>query len=213
MSRAQLLSSAATQTLKARGIEPPFLLRAAGFHTGKNMCKLEAFDDLPEALGRLPGDRFFAIAFADLPEPDGTYCKYRVMFVGDRMLPLHCAISSDWNVHYFTAGMETFAARRGRDAAFLADMSGVLGSRAMTALAGVRDTLALEYGGVDFAFDADGGIVVFEANATMVVPAPTADERFAYRNGAGNRVVTAVRELLAARARATNGGDHHASED
>lgn len=153
-------------------------------------------------MATLPGERFFAIAFVDTSESKGAYCKYRVMFVGDELLPLHCAISPDWNVHYYTAGMEASASRRARDAAFLADMQGVVGGQAMAALRAIGDALALDYGGVDFALDEKGEVVVFEANATMVVPPPSTDTRFAYRNPAGTRILTAVRSLLATRARA-----------
>jgi tetratricopeptide (TPR) repeat protein len=201
LSRQEALSSAAPQTLALRGISPPFLLRAAGFHTGKNVAKIERFEEMVAALEAMPGERFFAIAFIDTREDD-AFVKYRVMFVGDEMLPLHCATSPNWNVHYYTAGMETSPERRDRDAAFLADMNGTLGPAAMHALEGTRDLLVLDYGGVDFGIGERGEVVVFEANATMVVPPATTDERFVYRNPSGHRVVTAIRELLAARARA-----------
>jgi hypothetical protein len=204
MSRSELLSSGAPQSLTSRGILPPFLVRASGFHTGRNLCKVERFEDLSDALASLPGDRFFAIAFVDLREPDGNLCKYRAMFVDGEILPLHCAVSPDWNVHYYTAGMETSAERRARDAAFVADMNVVLGARALAALEGVRDLLALDYGGIDFAIDERGEVVVFEANATMVVPSPAGDERFAYRNPAAQRVLTVVKNMLVARARTAN---------
>jgi hypothetical protein len=64
------------------------------------------------------------------------------------------------------------------------------------ALERVREALGLDFGGIDFALGPDGGIVVFEANATMVVPLPGEDERWAYRRAPIDRIYTAVRTML-----------------
>jgi hypothetical protein len=64
---------------------------------------------------------------------------------------------------------------------FLADPRLTLGPRAWDALGRVRDELALDYAGIDFALAGDGRIVIFEANAAMTPLRPDDDERFAYR--------------------------------
>jgi hypothetical protein len=86
--------------------------------------------------------------------------------------------------------------RRREEEAFLGDLAGVLGARATEALSGVAQTLALDYAGADFALDRSGNVVVFEANATMIVPVPDGDPRWAYRREPVARVETAVREML-----------------
>jgi len=77
----------------------------------------------------------------------------------------------------------------------------VLGANAMDALRRIAAALALDYGGVDFALDPQGRIVVFEANATMVINPVDDDERWTYRRPALGRVADAVRLMLVERAR------------
>ena len=145
---------------------------------------------------RLPGEETIVIAFVDTRGGDGKVRKYRVIFVGDAAYPLHLAIASQWKVHYFSADMAENAANRAEEEVFLADTSAALGTKAMEALERVRETLGLDFGGIDFALAPDGGIVVFEANATMVVPLPGEDERWAYRRAPIDRIYGAVRTLL-----------------
>jgi glutathione synthase/RimK-type ligase-like ATP-grasp enzyme len=128
--------------------------------------------------------------------------KYRAMFVGGAILPLHLCVSGDWKVHYFTSAMAENAAYRAEEERFLRDMKGVIGPRGMMGLAAIRDTLGLDYGGIDFAVGQDGEILLFEANATMIIMAPGPDPRWDYRRAAIARVENAVRALLRQRATA-----------
>src|ERR1022692_422997 len=111
-------------------------------------------------------------------------------------LPLHVAISSQWKIHYFTAEMAERADHRAEDAEFLENMPGVLGPRATGALAQIQATLGLDYAGIDFGLSSAGDLLLFEANATMVVNPPEPDERWAYRRQAVERIFAAVRRML-----------------
>jgi Tetratricopeptide repeat len=187
--------------LTARNFDFPLLLRAPGFHTGRHFVRVTRPDDLADAAQSLPGDTLSVIAHLDASGADGKFRKYRVMIVDRRLYPLHLAVSSDWKVHYFTADMAHSAAHRAEDAAFLADMTAVLGARGLAALQAIADTLALDYGGVDFALSSAGDILFFEANATMAVYPPTSDPKWAYRGPAVERVVSATQTMLIERAR------------
>ena len=59
-------------------------------------------------------------------------------------------------------------------------MTSVIGLRGMAALERINSTLGLDYGGIDFAVNAAGDILFFEANATMVVLPPSHDQKWAY---------------------------------
>jgi hypothetical protein len=85
---------------------------------------------------------------------------------------------------------------RAKDAAFLDDMASTIGPRGMAALDRVRTALALDYGGIDFAVNRGGEILLFEANATMVVYPPLDDPKWAYRRPAVEAVLSAVRAML-----------------
>ena len=179
----------------------PLLLRSPGFHTGRYFQRVETPGDLAEAATGLPGRELMLIEFLDARDARGQARKYRVMMIDGRLYPLHLAVSADWKVHYFTADMAERPDLRAEEAAFLNDMPGVLGPAVMAGLARIAEALGLDYAGVDFGLNAEGQILLFEANATMVVNPPDPDPRWDYRRVAVERILAAVRAMLVARAR------------
>jgi hypothetical protein len=198
--RTLLAGSEGGLALLNRGFDFPLLLRAPGFHTGQHFERVDDESGLAAAVARMPGERVLAIEFIDVRGDDGKVRKYRAMFVGEAIEPLHLAISTNWKVHYFAADMAESDAHRAEDAAYLNDLPGTIGARATAALEAIRSTLALDYGGIDFALDRHGNVIVFEANATMVVPVPKSDPRWDYRRPAVERIHAAARTLIASRA-------------
>jgi glutathione synthase/RimK-type ligase-like ATP-grasp enzyme len=79
-------------------------------------------------------------------------------------------------------------------------MPGVLGPDVIHTLTKIHDELGLDYGGIDFTLDAQRNVVVFEANATMVILPPSTDPRSNYRVAPVERAMQAVRALLLSRA-------------
>ena len=200
--REKLSGPCASALLAAHGFEYPLLLRTPGFHTGQHFERIETASQLSATATALPGKELTAIEFLDARGRDGKARKYRVMFVNGEILPLHLCISPDWKVHYFTSAMADCADYRAEEERFLRDMPAVIGSRGMAALTAIRDALGLDYAGIDFATREDGTLLLFEANATMVILAPAADPRWDYRRTAIARVEKAVRTMLATRAAA-----------
>jgi tetratricopeptide (TPR) repeat protein len=178
------------------GLGFPLLLRAEGFHTGQHFVRIERPGDLAAAAATLPGETLIAIEPLDARGPDGRYRKYRVMSLGGRLYPLHLAVSRQWKVHYFTAAMAEDAAFRAEEAAFLHDMGAALGPAAVAALERVASVLGLDYAGMDFAIGADGRVLLFEANATMVINPPEPDPIWDYRRPAIERALAAARALI-----------------
>ena len=178
------------------GFRFPLLLRAPGFHMGQHFVRVEAATDLASAVAELPGNELLAIEYLDARGTDGCARKYRVMMVGGRLYPLHLAISQDWKIHYFSADMVDRPDHRAEDARFLADMPGVLGAKAMAALERIRVELGLDYGGIDFGLNQQGEVLLFEANATMIVQQPDEGEHWDYRRPAVERIHAAVRQML-----------------
>ncbi|HBK05851.1 MAG TPA: hypothetical protein DDZ81_08280, partial [Acetobacteraceae bacterium] len=182
--------------IATRGFTFPLLLRSPGYHTGRNFILVEKADELSAAAAGLPGNELLAIEYLDARGKDRSARKYRAMMIGGKIHPLHLAISRNWKVHYFTSDMADQPDHRAEEAAFLADMPAVLGDKAMGALEQIRDALGLDYAGVDFGLGADGELLLFEANATMVIAAPAPDERWAYRRGAITAVTDAVVAMI-----------------
>jgi tetratricopeptide (TPR) repeat protein len=194
--RALLASTEGYSVLQSRGVGYPFLLRAPGFHTGRNFVLVNNAIELQSAASSLPGSQLLVIEYLDARGSDGHARKYRVIIVDGHIYPLHVAISRQWKVHYFTADMAENPAHRSEDAAFLADINAVLGSQAMRGLRHIRDILSLDYGGIDFGLGANGEVLLFEANATMVVNPPSGDARWDYRRSAVSKILDAVSAMI-----------------
>lgn len=199
---APAIASLPRATLMTRqDLRYPLLLRAPGFHTGRHFLRVERQEDLASAVAALPGEELLAIEYLDARGPDGMARKFRVMIIDGVLYPLHLAIAGDWKVHYFTADMATNPAYRDEERRFLDDMPTVLGPRAMAALGAIGRTLGLDYAGVDFALAPDGAVLLFEANATMVVNPPDPDPIWDYRRAAVTRILDAAKRMLLTRAK------------
>jgi aromatic-L-amino-acid/L-tryptophan decarboxylase len=198
--RETLSTADAASNLACHGLEFPLLLRALGFHTGMHFLKAENLEGLSVALAKIPGEEVIVIQYLDARGPDGKARKYRVMMINGQLFPLHVAISNDWKIHYFTAEMAGNPNHRAEDAAFLENMPRVLGPPAMDALKRIQSILGLDYCGIDFGLNAKGELLLFEANATMVVNPPEAHRRWNYRRSAYERIHAAVQRMLIERA-------------
>jgi tetratricopeptide (TPR) repeat protein len=199
----------AAQALACAGFAFPLLLRAPGFHMGQHFVRVEAPAHLADAVAELPGAgrpqaELLAIQYLEARGADGLARKYRVMMVGGKLYPLHLAISPNWKIHYFSADMADRPDHRAEEALFLSDMTAALGSKAVAALERLQGALALDYGGADFGLSPDGEVLLFEANATMIVEPPPEDPRWDYRRANVERIHAAVRDLLQPEAHKSN---------
>jgi hypothetical protein len=197
--RALLTGTDAGATLSRHGFAFPLLIRTPGFHMGRHFVRVEKLADLAAALKDLPGEELTVLEYLDARGTDGKARKYRVMMIDGGLYPLHLAVSSNWKIHYFTADMADSPEHRAEDAEFLENMAGVLGPRAIAALTEIQSRLGLDYAGIDFGLSPAGEILLFEANATMVVNPPEPDLKWAYRTAAVERIYAAVRRMLTAR--------------
>jgi glutathione synthase/RimK-type ligase-like ATP-grasp enzyme len=204
MAREILAGPDGAASLASEGFSFPLLLRSPGYHTGRNFILVETAAGLPAAAAELPGDELLTIEYLDARGEDGNARKYRVMMIDGAIYPLHLAISRNWKVHYFTSDMAEAPGHREEEARFLTDMPSVLGNKAMAALERIIDTLGLDYAGVDFAIRADGDLLLFEANATMVIAPPSQDELFAYRREAVGKILDATAAMILASSAVNN---------
>ncbi len=169
----------------------PVLFRPLGSHGGEGVRKI----DDAGAMVELRETAAYLTEFVDFVSADGWYRKYRVIFVDRRPYPYHLAIARDWLVHYWTAGMERDAVRREEEHRFLVAPFEAIGPCAMTALGLIGARLDLDYAGIDFGVLPDGRLLVFEANATMLVY-PEHDPCFAYRDPAVRAIQSAFDAML-----------------
>jgi glutathione synthase/RimK-type ligase-like ATP-grasp enzyme len=178
------------------GFTFPLLVRAPGFHTGQHFAYAANAGELAAAVGGFPGTDALLVEYIDTRNSDGAARKFRVMVIGGAVYPLHAAAADDWKVHYASAGMERDAAKRAEDERFLADPRAAIGAAAYAALERMYDEIRLDYMGIDFALDRAGRVVVFEANATMIVLPPGPGAMWDYRRAPVERVLGAAKKLL-----------------
>ncbi|MBO6556998.1 MAG: hypothetical protein JJ957_10905 [Pseudomonadales bacterium] len=152
-----------------QGMAFPLIVRERETHVGKSMVVVQSTQELLDTL-RQPSDRgYLVIQFYDLIKQDGLYDKYRVFFINGQLYPINRIVSDDWNIHgnkRYKLMLDSDTAKQGEQA-FLEDPESFLGESVFNALQDVRDTIDLEFFGVDFSVDKNERLVLFEANASM----------------------------------------------
>jgi tetratricopeptide (TPR) repeat protein len=147
----------------------PILVRPAGTHGGDDFEKFDEPSDVTGFIQRHPDTEHYLIQYLDYRSADGHFRKYRFIFVGDEILPYHLAIGLDWKLHHDSTDMIDHAWMQREEEAFLNDPWAVFNPGHTGALRAIRQTIGLEYLGIDCGLDAAGQLVVFEVNASMLV--------------------------------------------
>jgi tetratricopeptide (TPR) repeat protein len=176
------------------GIAEPFLVRPIGSHGGKGLYLVGAgAPDEPLT----PAQAYYLTEFEDFRSSDGLHRKYRAIFVGGRVLPYHLAVAPGWMIHYEHSGMQDHPDRLAEEMCYLEDPAGALGADAWRAVGRIGAAMDLDYAGVDFSILPDGRVLLFEANATMLVHPEAPDGPLAHKNPAIERIFEAFRDMLA----------------
>ena len=170
------------------------LARPVGTHGGDDFEKIEDFAALSVFLSQRPDHDHYLIEYIDYGSADGHFRKYRLMFVGDQILPYHLCIGRDWKLHHINTDMAYHPWMQQEEEAFLNDPAAVFGPAQMKALQAIRERVGLDYFGIDCGLDAWGNLVVFEVNASMLVHAR--NEGFLYKDPAVRRIKLAFDAML-----------------
>jgi glutathione synthase/RimK-type ligase-like ATP-grasp enzyme len=195
---AELTAFAAAQ--ESGTFPEPILVRQAGTHGGD---KFERVDDAAGLTAFIKADAtrsFYLCNYIDYRSADGYFRKYRMIVVRGRGIPYHLAIGAHWKIHHFRTDMANQAWMQQEEEAFLRTPESVLSNAHRAALDAIARVLDLDFCGIDFAIDRDGTLVIFEANAAMLVQPD--DSKFAYKAAANANVKAAFTEMLAAARRA-----------
>jgi hypothetical protein len=131
----------------------------------------------------LPGSRHYRQFNAGprLPEVH-TWRKYRLIFVDRCVHPYHLAIGEDWLLHYWRADMQRSPWKMAEEERFLQDWRGVFGPLAAEAVEEAARRLDLDYCGMDCALTADGRLLLFEANACILLHLDEPAAAFPYKH-------------------------------
>jgi len=151
------------------GFAVPFIVRVAGLHGGVSMLRVGSRDDYA-SLHALPfdGRDFYLTEFVDYRSGDGNYRKTRFAVVDGVPLIRHHLIDRDWKVHAASLEyMDRYRALADEQNSLLADFDRTLKPQLAARVSEIAHRLGLDYFGIDCHLDAEGGMLVFEANANM----------------------------------------------
>lgn len=117
------------------------------------------------------------------------------------------AIADQWDVWYLNAGMDASAEKRREEATFMDQFARNFARRHHSALTAMTDGIALDYFGIDCAEDADGNLIVFEADNALIVHDMDSAAIFPYKQTHMQNIFHAFEALLLKKCRPEGGQD------
>ncbi len=177
-------------------VAAPVVIRPVGSQAGIGLERVETVDALVAYLDRERAPAYYVMPFVDYRNADGFFRKYRVVFVGGAPYACHLAISPRWMIHYYNAAMSEHAWMRDEEAAFIADLGAVFHGPLAGALREIAAAIPLEYFGIDCAIASDGRLLLFEADAAMLVHGSDPADLYPYKRAGFERIASALTALL-----------------
>jgi hypothetical protein len=185
--------------LRGRPIIEPLVVRPVGSQAGFGLARIADPEELRAYLEEHAAPAYFVMPFVDYSNDDGFFRKYRIMFVAGVPFACHLAISPRWMIHYYNAAMAEHQWMRDEEARFIAHLDSVFDGPLATALAEIAAAIPLEYFGIDCAIARDGRLLLFEADAAMLVHGTDPPELYPYKRAGFERIQTALDALLEGR--------------
>jgi hypothetical protein len=178
----------------------PILARPVGSHAGANLEKLDAAESAAGYLSRQSAGDYYLTPFVDYAGADGLYRKLRVALVDGRPFIVHMAVSERWMVHYLNAGMDRDGAKRAEEAAMMESFDQGFAARHAKAFAALHAAFGLDYFAIDCAEDAQGRLLIFEADTAMIVHDMDPPDLYPYKAPAMKKLFAAFQDLVNRRA-------------
>jgi hypothetical protein len=184
----------------AAELQFPLIVRPRGSHAGVGLAKLDDRAAISRYLAERPEQEFFISRFVDYASEDGSFRKYRIVFVDGRPYACHMAIADRWDIWYLNAGMSDSAAKRLEEETFMRTFDIGFGRRHQSALNGMAERVGLDYFTIDCAENKRGELLVFEADNTAVVHNMDSPELFPYKPPQMRAIFEAFAAMLCRRA-------------
>jgi hypothetical protein len=182
--------------LAARDVGAPLVVRPVGSQAGSGLARIATTAELRAYAAQQPAASYYVMPFVDSRGTDGFFRKYRVMFVDGTPYACHLAISPRWMIHYYNAPMSEHAWMRDEEAAFLAGVERVFHGPLAAALREIAAAVPIGYFGIDCAVANDGRLLLFEADAAMLVHGSDPADLYPYKRAAFERITAALTALL-----------------
>ncbi len=177
------------------GGQYPLIVRPVGSHAGKGLEKVDDAAALAAYIEDAPPQTAYISRFIDYAAADGRYRKYRIAFMAGVPYLAHMAVGDHWMVHYLNAGMAENAGKRAEEAAAMAHFDEDFAARHAAVFAAMHDRLGLDYFAIDCAETADGELMLFEADVSMIVHALDPEDLYPYKRPQMAKVFRAFEAL------------------
>ena len=147
----------------------PFLIRRAGTQTGRSFARIESREDLDTYVAERLNSTYFLIEYRKILWKDKLFRKLRLFHIDGEFYLVVCHLDKVWNVHggnrkTIMRGDETLMAE---EKSFLKDWKSYVGARNAACIEKVAERTKLEFFGMDFTVDQDGGLFIYELNPAM----------------------------------------------
>jgi glutathione synthase/RimK-type ligase-like ATP-grasp enzyme len=177
----------------------PLIVRPVGSHAGKGLERVDDAAALTAYLAESELQTAYISRFIDYAGADGGYRKYRIAFFGGRPFLAHMAVGDHWMVHYLNAGMAESEAKRAEEAAAMAAFDQDFAIRHAGAFAEMSTRLGLDYYAIDCAETPEGGLLLFEADVSMIIHALDAEDLYPYKRPQMAKLFGAFAAMLRSR--------------
>lgn len=177
----------------------PYIIRPVGSHAGAGLAKVDTPEALVQYLAGQEALNFFVSEYVDYASFDGSFRKYRIVFVNGQAFPCHMAIADQWDLWYLNAQMEQSEAKRAEEVHFMARFERDFAKRHKEAFEALMSGVGLDYFGIDCAEDRDGNLVVFEADNALIVHDMDSEAVFPYKAAHMQEIFAAFDSMLRAR--------------
>ena len=188
----------AVSKMEIDGLNLPFLIRVAGTHGGDDFERCDGWSDVTDFMSANSAANYYMIEYLEYRSDDGYFRKYRVICIDGEIFPYHLAIHDQWKVHHFRTRMAEHLWMRQEEERFVNNIGEVFTPAQQDVLRSIAAVIGVDYGGIDCAMNRDGRIVVFEANAAMLVHDEKSSE-FAYKNHAIAMIKSAFDDMVSRR--------------
>lgn len=147
----------------------PIVIKPYNSYNERGSEKIATSAELGRYLARREENLFSVAPFVDCRSNDGSFRKFRILFIDGRPYACHMAISESWNAPYFASRMEADARKRQEEERFFANFESDFAARHKSTFAALVECVGLTYFGIDCAETASGELVVFKADHTLLV--------------------------------------------
>lgn len=191
------LENGTDDTLLSQFGHYPIIIRPCGSHAGVGLARIKHREKLESYLKRCPAPAFFLSEYVNYASPDdGSFRKYRVVFIDGKAYPCHMAIADQWDIWYLNADMHKSVTKRREEATFMAEFDRGFAARHNRQLSALADGIDLDYFGIDCAEDRDGNLVVFEADNALIVHDMDPETIFPYKRKHMRRIFAGFEAML-----------------